>query len=67
MDMPRMTNPDAGSEKTHMPGATAKDKRRIWFERRVLGHPQVWKEQRRVICSLLSTKEKVWPKKAQMF
>lgn len=40
MDMPRMTNPDGGSEKTHMPGATAKDKRRIWFERRVLGHPQ---------------------------
>lgn len=40
MDMPRMTNPDGGSEKTHMPGATAKDKRRIWFERRMLGHPQ---------------------------
>lgn len=40
MDVPRMTNPDGGSEKTHMPGATAKDKRRIWFERRVLGHPQ---------------------------
>lgn len=40
MDMPRMTNPDGGSEKTHMPGATAKDKRRIWFERKVLGHPQ---------------------------
>lgn len=38
--MPQMTNPDGGDEKAGKPRATAKDKRGIWFERRVLRHQQ---------------------------
>lgn len=36
--MPQMTNPDGGCERTHMPRATAKDKRGILVKGRVLGH-----------------------------
>lgn len=35
-----MTNPDEGDEKSGEPRATAKDKRGIWFEKRVLRHQQ---------------------------
>lgn len=38
--MPQMTNPDEGDGKSGKPRATAKDKRGIWFERRVLRHQQ---------------------------
>ena len=38
--MPQMTNPDGGDEKAGKPRATAKDKRGIWFESRVLRHQQ---------------------------
>lgn len=46
MEMLQMTNPDGGYERTHLPRATAKDKRRIWFERRVLRHPQPGKSSK---------------------
>lgn len=46
MGMLQMPNPDGGYEKTHMPRATAKDERRMWFERRVLGHPQPGKSSK---------------------
>lgn len=41
--MPQMTNPDEGDEKFGKPRAIAKDKRGIWFERRVLRHQQAGK------------------------
>lgn len=42
--MPQITNTDGGVEKDGTPRATAKDKRGIWFERRVLRHQQPGRE-----------------------
>lgn len=38
--MPQMTNPDGGDEKAGELRATARHKRGIWFEKRVLRHQQ---------------------------
>ena len=38
--MPQMTILEGADEKAGKPRATAKDKKGIWFERRVLGHQQ---------------------------